>query len=141
MNSTMTWSSYLKQMNSESGAKFDQRVPNFLTNNLVFGVMISIIFLFTGCFFYVFRSIHASRIRETRTDPSNVRFGRFTKVPIERHVVPNNTSNNSSYLKCPANSMLHHPGHPNSSNNSRNNHSNDLIAYKLQMRLEKITSV
>ena len=141
MNATMSWSSNLTSTNTESGDKFNRRIPDHVTNNLVCGVMISIIFLWTTCFVCVFRKIRASGVRGTLTDPNNVRFGRSTKVPIEMHVVPNNTSNSSSYIKCPTNSRLHHPGRAKTSKNSRNDHSNICIAYKLQMRLENITPV
>ena len=141
MNSTMTWSSNLTSTNIESGDKFNRRIPDHVTNNLVCGVMISIIFLWTTCFFCVFRSIYASGGSGTLTVPNHVRFGRSANVPIERHVVPNNTINSSSHLKCPENSMLHHPDEATISNTSRNDHSSTCFAYKLQMRLEKITPV
>ena len=141
MNSTMTWSSNLTSTYAESEDKFNRRIPDYVKTNLVCGVMISIIFLWTTCFFYVFCSIHASRVRGTLTDPNHVRFGRSAKVPIEMHVVPNNTFSSSSHLKCPENSILHHPDEAKISNKSKNDHSSTCFAYKLQMRLEKITPV
>ena len=108
---------------------------------LVCVVMICIIFMVTTCFFCVFRSIHASGVRGTPTDPNNVRFGGSAKVPIEMHVVPNNTSNYSSHLKSTENSMLHLPDQAKTSNNSRNDHSRACIAHALQMRLENIAPV
>ena len=141
MNTTMAWTTNLTTTNSESRDWFNCLVPNFVTSDLVFGVMISIIFLVTACFFYVFRSIHARGSRGTSTDPNNVQLGSVARVPIEMHVVPNNTSNSSSHLKCPENSMVHYPGHSETSNSSSTDSANDLIAYQLQMRLENITPV
>ena len=120
MNATIAWSSNLTSTNTESGDKFNRRIPDHVTNNLVCGVMISIIFLWTTCFVCVFRKIRASGVRGTLTDPNNVRFGRSTKVPIEMHVVPNNTSNCSSHLKSTENSMQHLPDQAKTSNNSKN---------------------
>ena len=140
-NTTMAWPTNLTTTNSESRDWFNCLVPNFVTSDLVFGVMISIIFLVTACFFYVFRSIHARGFQGTSNDPNNVQLGSIARVPIETHVVPNNTSNSSSYLKCPENAMHYHPGHSKTSNSSSTDYSNDLIAYQLKMRLEKITHV
>ena len=140
-NSTITWSSNLTSTYAESEDKLHRRIPDYVTTNLVCGVMISIIFLWTTCFFCVFRSIHASGVRGTPTDPNNVRFGGSAKVPIEMHVVPNNTSNYSSHLKSTENSMLHLPDQAKTSNNSRNDHSRACIAHALQMRLENIAPV
>ena len=141
MNTTMGWPTNLTATNSESRDWFNRLVPNFVTNDLVCGVMISLIFLVMACFHYVFRSIHASDVRATSTSPNNVQFGRIARVPIEMHIVPNNTLNSSSYLKCPENSMVHYPGHSETSNSSSTDYANDLIAYQLQMRLENITPV
>ena len=108
---------------------------------LVCWVMICIIFMVTTCFFCVFPCIHANGVRETPTDPNNVRFGESAKVPIEMHVVPNNTSNSSSHLKSTENSMQHLPDQAKTSNNYKNDHSSTCFAYALQMRLENIAPV
>ena len=141
MNSTMTMLTYLTSTNSEPGNTFNGHSPSWLTADLVCGITIITLFLLTACFFYIFCKIHASGVRGTLTDPNNVRFGRSTKVPIEMHVVPNNTPNDSSSRKVSSNSVLHQPFQAKTSNRSRNDFSNIQIAYKLQMCLDNITPV
>ena len=138
MNTTMARFTNLTSTTLESRDWFIRPIPNFVTNDLVCGVMISIIFLVMACFHYVFRSIHASDVRATSNAPNNVQFGRIARVPIEMHVVPNNPPNNFGYRMAPGNSILTHPLHARTTYSSRDDQSNARIAYKLQMHPEKV---
>ena len=143
MNTTMTWSSYFPSTYFESDDKFNRSISNPMfsrsTANLAFGITISSILLLTACFFYVFCKIHASGVRETLTDPNNVRFVRRANEPIEMHVVPNNPPNNYGHRMPPGNSMLTHPFNARTTHSSRNDHTNARIVYKLQMHPENVT--